>query len=418
MLHFWSAILLAKRKIIKGKANKAYKGANINLIEKPLDSINAQDLKQLIENQVLEKKSLDYKLSLPSNADADKKEFLADVSSFANSSGGDIIYGISQDNTTGFPKDLVGIDSENIDQEILRLESIIREGIEPRIPSVAIQPIKLANSKNVLILRIQKSWVLPHRIKFKEDHRFYARGTNGKYKLDLGELRNAFTLSESLNDKIKRFREDRIARLFANETPIPFQKGAKVVLHLIPLISFNPSTHFDLEKIEPKVEYYAPLGSMSWGRRYNLDGLISFSCGTLSYSYTQLFRNGIMEIVDGTVLDANGNKVIPSIGYEEDLRESFPNYLSALKYLNVELPIVAFLTLIGVKGYKMATSFFQRESYEIDRDVLLLPETVIESYAVKPDEVLKPAFDAIWNSCGFPKSLNYDDKGEWKPNRR
>ena len=388
------------------------------ILEKPLDAINEQDLKQLIENQVLEKKGLDYKLSLPSNSDADKKEFLADVSSFANSSGGDIIYGIAQDNATGFPKELVGVDSANMDQEMLRLESIIREGIEPRIPSVAIQPIKLTNSKTALILRIQKSWVSPHRIKFKEDHRFYARGTNGKYKLDVGELRNSFTMSESLNEKIKRFREDRIARLLANETPVPFRNSAKLVLHLIPLISFNLSTRFDIDKIEPKVAYYEPMSSTSWGRRYNLDGLLAFSGGNLSYSYTQLYRRGIMEIVDGSVLDANGNKVIPSIGYEENLRRSFPNYLSGLKYLNVELPIVAFLTLVGVKGYKMATSFFQGDSCEIDRDILLLPETVIESYDAKPDAVLKPAFDAIWNSCGFPKSLNYDDKGEWKPNRR
>ena len=112
-------------------------------LEKPLDSINEQDLKQLIENQVLEKKGLDYKLSLPSNSDADKKEFLADVSSFANSSGGDIIYGMAQDNTTGLPMELVGIDSVNLDQETLRLESIIREGIEPRIPSVTPHLIKL-----------------------------------------------------------------------------------------------------------------------------------------------------------------------------------------------------------------------------------------------------------------------------------
>lgn len=387
-------------------------------LEKPLDAITENDLRQLVENQELEKKGLDYKLSLPSNSDADKKEFLADVSSFANSSGGVIIYGIAQDNATGLPKEVVGIDSANIDQETLRLESIIREGIEPRIPSVTTQPIKLANSKTVLIVRIQKSWVSPHRIKFKEDHRFYARGTNGKYKLDVGELRNAFTLSESLNEKIKRFREDRIARLFANETPIPFSNSAKLVLHLIPLISLNPSTAFDLDKIEPKVAYYAPMSSRGWGRRYNLDGLLAHSTtGDLSCSYTQLYRSGIVEAVDGYVLDANGNKVIPSISYEEELLRALPNYLSALKYLTVELPVVSFLTLVGVKGYSMATSFFQEGSCEIDRDILLLPEAIIDSYGANPQAVLKPAFDAVWNSCGFPKSLNYNDNGEWKPNR-
>ena len=218
-------------------------------LEKPLESINEQDFKELIENQVLEKKGLDYKLLLPANSDTDKKEFLADVSSFANSSGGDIIFGISQDNTTGLPKELIGLDSSNVDQEMLRLQSIVRDGIEPRIPSVAIQPVKLSNSKTAIILRVQKSWVSPHRVKFKGDHRFYTRSSNGKYELDAGELRNAFTLSENLNDKIKRFRESRISSIFANETPVPFQGGAKLVLHMIPFISFDPSAAYDIDKI-------------------------------------------------------------------------------------------------------------------------------------------------------------------------
>ncbi len=387
-------------------------------LEKPLDSITEEDLKQLIENQVLEKKRLDYKVSLPLTADADKKEFLADVSSFANSSGGDIIYGISQDNTTGFPSELVGIDSENIDKEILRLESIIREGIEPRIPSTAFQPIKLANAKVVLILRVQKSWASPHRIKFKEDHRFYARATNGKYKLDVTELRNAFTLRESLNEKINRFREDRVAKLFANETPVPFYSNAKIVLHLIPLSSFNPSTVYDLVKIAPQLALYEPMYTRGWNHRYNLDGLLAYSVGQneLSHSYTQLYRNGIMEIVEGLMLKPDKAKLIPSIAYEQEILREFPKYLSALKFLDVELPIVIFLSLVDVRGYLMAVdTFFHGERYAIDRDVLLLPEAIVESFEIEPQTIFKPAFDAIWNACGFASSLNYNDKGEWKP---
>lgn len=388
-------------------------------LEKHLDDIREQDLKQLIEKQVLEKKGLDYKLMLPSNSDSDTKEFLADVSSFANSSGGDIIFGISQDNSSGLPKEIVGLDSTNIDREILRLDSIIRDGVEPRIPSVAIQPIRLSNSKTVLILRVQKSWITPHRIKFKKSHRFYTRASNGKHELDISELRNAFNLSESLNEKIKRFREDRISRLFANEMPVTIHEGAKIVLHLIPLISLNPSTSYDINKIEPKVEYYPPPSSNGWGKRYNLDGLLSYSiAGNSSFSYTQIYRNGIMEIVDGYILNANSNKVIPSIGYEEELISLLPKYLAGLKFLNIELPIIAFLSLVNVKGYSLATSFFQGSSYEIDRDILLLPEFIIESYAAKSEVILKTAFDCVWNACGFPKSHNFDEKGEWKPNRR
>lgn len=385
-----------------------------------MDKITEEDLKELIENHVIEKKHLDYKLLLPSNRDADKKEFLADIVSFANTSGGDIIYGIAQDNATGYPIELSGIDLPNKDQEILRLESIIRDGIEPRIPPVEIQPVSLANSKTIMIIRVRKSWLSPHRVKFAGDHRFYARGTNGKYELDVGELRSAFMFRDSINDKIRKFRENRIANLFANETPVPFYNNAKIVLHLIPLVSFNPSTVYDIDSITRKFDYIQPINGTSLDFRYNLEGFLIYSVGGsgLSYSYTQIYRNGIIEAVDALELRGT-EKIIPSISYERDLIKGLSNYMSALKYLNVELPVAIFLTLMAVKGYSMATArFFEEESKTIDRDILQLPEALVETYDVKPEVVLRPAFDVIWNACGLAKSLNYDEKGEWKPQRR
>jgi hypothetical protein len=392
-------------------------------IDKPLESVTEDDLKQLIENQVLEAKRLDYKLLLPTNSDSDKKEFLADVSSFANSNGGDILYGISQDNKTGYPLELVGIDAENVDREMLRLESIAQEGIEPRIPLISLQPVKLKNSKVVLIIRVQKSWISPHRIKFKEDHHFWMRATNGKYRLDIGELRNAFTLSNSLNENIKQFRENRIASIYANEITIPFSKTAKIVLHLIPLSSFDPSVSLDMEKARAQAKFFVPLhlaAGATGTMRYTLEGLLAYAVdqsGT-AFSYTQLYRNGIIEIVDSLTLKPSGDKKdIPSVLFEELLISMLPNYLAGLKYLNVEQPIVVFLTVVGAKGYSMATDLFtaiRQRSYEIDREILLLPEAVVSSYETKAEQILKPAFDALWNSCGFPKSPHYNEKGEWK----
>ena len=59
------------------------------VLNKPLEAIEENDLQALVDNQVAERKTIEYKESLPGNADGDKKEFLADVSSFANASGGD-----------------------------------------------------------------------------------------------------------------------------------------------------------------------------------------------------------------------------------------------------------------------------------------------------------------------------------------
>ncbi len=138
------------------------------MIQKELDQINEGDLLFLIENSVLENKTLEYKQELNLNNRDEKKEFLADISSFANASGGDIIYGIIENREDGTPKDLVGLNTENIDELKGKIEGLIRDGTEPRI-HVNIHTIELSNSKNVLIIRIPKSWRSPHRVIFGRD---------------------------------------------------------------------------------------------------------------------------------------------------------------------------------------------------------------------------------------------------------
>jgi predicted HTH transcriptional regulator len=177
------------------------------MIQKNLDEITENDLQGLIDNSVQESKIVEYKRIQPGNSDSDKKEFLSDVSSFANSSGGDLIFGIIAEK--GVPKKLEGLEIENVDQEIGRLDSIIRDGIEPRIPSslFSIKPIALSNSKKALIIRIFKSWISPHRVSYKGHDRFYGRSSNGKYPLDVAELRIAFNMPEALAKGIRQFRE-------------------------------------------------------------------------------------------------------------------------------------------------------------------------------------------------------------------
>ena len=85
-----------------------------------------------------ESRTLEYKQGLPGNSDADKKEFLADVSSCGNASGGDIIYGIkaavdSEGKKTGAPQSVQPITGTTADSAKLRLEEIVRNGIKPRM---------------------------------------------------------------------------------------------------------------------------------------------------------------------------------------------------------------------------------------------------------------------------------------------
>lgn len=385
------------------------------MINKRLEQITINDLEQLVNNSVLEGKTIEYKKQLPNSSDSARKEFLADVSSFANASGGDLIFGITEEN--GSPKSIDGIQTENIDEEMRKYENMIRDGIEPRI-TFTTHAIKLDKSKFILIFRINKSWIGPHRVIYKGHDKFYSRNSAGKYPLDVNELRIAFNISQTLTEQISRFRIERIAELLANNLPLPFYDGGRIVLHLIPLESFTPNYNINLDFVINNPTKLRPIYSAGLSHRVNLEGVLSYSGGRDGkvHSYVQLYRNGIIEAVEGLMLNADREKkYIPSVAYEQELIKSLGEFLNLYKELGINMPIVIFLTLIGIKGYEMAVDRmkFLGEYYKIDRDVLQLPEGIIESYDVEPKDILRPIFDLIWNACGFERSYNFDESGNW-----
>ena len=423
-------LITADKKFLQGKwtyKNKRYRNICINLstdklygkiienfdkdlpmLPKNIKDITEKDLQSLIDNSVMERKTLEYKSSLEINSDQEKKEFLADVSSFANASGGDLIYGIVEDE--GFPSSLEGIVIQNPDETIRRLESMMRDGISPRITGINIESVNLSNSNLALIIRIPKSWQSPHRVTLKGHDKFYSRSTNGKYPLDVGELRIAFTLSETIGEKIRKFREDRISKIIANETPVPLYNNPKIILHLVPFISFNPGQRDELKKIETLRTMLFPLCNNGCDHRYNFDGYLTYYSGNKEFwSYLQFFRNGIIETVNNHLL-LETPPLIP-IRYENTLVNSLKEYISIFKKMNIALPVFLFLTFTGVKEYTIVIN--EWNGNKIERDILLLPEIVIESYEIEVEKILKPWFDAIWNACGFPGSVNYDETGKW-----
>ncbi len=390
------------------------------MINKELQLITEQDLKALVENAVREKNDIDYKRELTIETDADKKEFLADVSSLANAGGGDLIIGIIEDRATGEPNEVKGIVLDNVDKEIQRLDSMIREGISPRIPAQTICPIKLENGNYVLILRISQSWISPHRVIYKGSDKFYSRNSSGKYPLNVEELRSAFTLSETLRNKINNFRTERISKIIAGDTPVNCLDGSKIVLHLIPLISFNRTYHYDIKSVADSPSYRSlmyPINHAPNWFRYNIDGYITHTSGRdeKSFSYFQLYQNGIIEAVEAFMLAAdNEKKIIPSDTFEDEIIKAVTRYLKLLQIMKVAVPIFIYLTLVGVKGYRylIYTIHPFLDKFPIDKNILNLPEHIVENYSEKAPAILKSSFDVLWNASGFSED-NYYKAGEW-----
>src|SRR6266702_3810743 len=344
------------------------------IFHKPLESITEQDIQALIDAQLdaqkAERKTAEYKRALPGGTDDDKKEFLADVSSFANAAGGTLLFGIEEQ--AGIPTKLTGIQLDDVDAQKLRLENMLRAGIAPRLPLVDIHPVALASKRGhyVLILRVQKSWLLPHRVIFKDHGHFYSRNSAGKYRLDVTELRTAFELSGTTAEHIRDFRAERLSRIGAGEeTPALLDEQApKLVLHMIPFNAFSTSVSLDLRPLNDALKGPLLKPLIVWDlesdidMRFNIDGLVrsnrrEWVNPNSTYAYTQVFRNGIIETVDTSILgvyasDAStskidtGKRIFHGERYERKLLETVKRYIDLQKFLEIDPPLFIMVSFL------------------------------------------------------------------------
>lgn len=401
----------------------------MSILNKPLPSISEADLLDLITNQVAEDKIVDYKLFLPGNSDEDKKEFLYDVSSFANTAGGHLVFGM--DEIQGIASNLPGISNLDPDKEKLRIENIIRDGISPRIAGISIHVVNLSNGNSAVVIHVPKSWSSPHLVAFKNASRFYARNSAGKYQLDVQEIRQAFLLSESTAERIKNFRLDRLSQIGADNGYIPIGENSKLIIHSIPLSAFQSAEFIDIPSAAQKYNNF--FAEHRFSSRFNLDGVLlflKFDDGQIPSEYLQVFRQSQIEYVNGNILGYDfwhkqkTNK-IPIADVEKEVIKISKNILDYQRSFGVEPPIVISLSFLNVNGFVFGNPANLRvesayHNHGIDRDNIIIPEIMIDAY---PDSFeimskeLKPIFDAIWNAAGWPCSMNYNENGIWHSRR-
>lgn len=271
-------------------------------LSKSFEDLIEADLVSLVGDAVAEKRTIEYKLELPSNADESKKEFLADISSFANAAGGHLIFGVAEEG--GLPMAIAGVPCGDPDREVLRLENLIRDGIEPRVQGLSARGIPLASGTYAFVFRVPRSWSRPHAVNHKGHWRFYSRNSAGKYPLDVSEVRSAFLQSGTLADKIRLFRDDRLGSIISDQLPARLISGARTVVHLVPYAAFELAAAFPLSSVENAPWGVVPIDGSVTNNRYNFDGFLTTSgndAGTCR-GYVQIFRNGIIEAVDTSLL--------------------------------------------------------------------------------------------------------------------
>jgi hypothetical protein len=387
------------------------------LFEKSVTRIAEHDLRSLIFDKEPEGKTLDYKRNLTAGSDTDKKELLYDVSSFANARGGHIIFGMEE--AGGVPIELIGLGNIDPDKEISRLEQMTRDGIRPPLSGVETSSIPLSKGSVAIVMRVPKSWNPPHQVIFQKAFRFYGRDSNGKYQMDVDELRSMFAVSGTLGDNIRRFRAERLAQIIGGAAPVALLDGGIIALHIVPFSALSAGAGFPLDRAARQANLFPTLYSDD-ARRYQItfDGLLTTSNANAppnpQRAYTLVYRTGAIEAVSSSIGGGQEHNWLMLPKIEEVIVKYATRFMKTLHHCGTEPPIAIMASILGVRGKRFLRDFppqgaFREDmpSVVLDREQFQFVETIFETIPQDTREAarqLRATLDHVANAAGLPVS--------------
>lgn len=284
---------------------------------------NQSELTGLIQNQVEENLRLDYKgADSLAKTEPKKKEISKDVSAFANSDGGTIIYGIKEFDDQArrhLPESISPVDRINITKEWL--EQVINSNIQPKIQGIIITPITLNSSENHVsyVVEIPKS----NTAHQANDKRYYKRYNFESVAMDDYEIRDI--LNRQTNPEIQlvldstsvTFNQDIFTfAITLMNSSIRMARDVKMTMEIIGLENYEVVTINNLNDLSPFNPGRRLYGSENDLRIYKL---LNIQVGTISFRLlngdtsilckTNIYADGMEPIVDRFRIIVNGANV-------------------------------------------------------------------------------------------------------------
>lgn len=389
------------------------------MLSQNFDDITLEDIQALINSGVSEGPRLEFKRDLHGNKDADRKEFAADVSAFANAGGGDLIIGISDEGDSEAGAQLCGIEIADADALVRRIIDFLRSAFQPQIIGIRVRWIPMNEAQGVLLIRIPRSWQSPHRATACGGSHFYVRTENGRHQMSVDELRHAFLRGDEVAQRMRKFRQDRLALLEADEGPLPMEKQqSHLVLHFLPYASF--AEHFSVDFEQNQYNSINPLGATGCNTIYSLDGLVRYSGPEYpsepARAFTTLFRSGVVEFVDKVFSKIDSDeRPIEVIDLERSLFEALHYVQRCYKQLSITEPVYVALSVLRARGLKLDPEARQSITFPYRRDRIVLPEISLgHNGDVSPLDAIRGVCDLLWNAFGKPQSQSLDKNGKFR----
>ena len=324
---------------------------------KKLTDLQEEDLQRLVDDQVQERDTVEYKRDMYGNSDADKREMLKDIASMANHRGGYLLIGIDEDDE-GVPTNVAGIESGN---HVERITSSCLDNIDKRIVGLGIKDIQLSNGRVVIAASIPESLNAPHMITHQGVNQFWKRHGRQKDKMTIDEIGEAFDRRLSDLNRLDRF-------LFTRKAQILEKVGDRTQM----VVSASPAflrdeIIFDSRDdnlrqmiLNPPNQLLLPRGQISCGQPYpTINGLRAdqstpYYNSPSSNQYIEVFLNGYIEFgkrIDREheygVFIASGVEIPSIVNFMQFIQVIYERYLSLT-------PLVVNFSIFNARGIWLA----------------------------------------------------------------
>lgn len=385
------------------------------MISKPLDQISESDLRSLIDSCREEGPQIDFKRDLPKDDHEGRKEFFSDISAFANTSGGDLVYGMLEKD--GFASKLVSqVLPMSTDGYVLKLQNSIRDRIEPMIQGVGIQPVSLTEGGHAVVIRVPRSFTGMHRV--RGDGHFYVRKSRSNAQLDVPGIISKVSDYLGREDRIKSFFARRYSDILANEHSIPLADGPKLVVHLLPVRDFLDGAEIDIDGAikDRNIPLLSDSGSHSVRHTYDGRAFYRADDGTATL-FTLLMRSGVVEGCMDLIPKywPPESKRVNLDYVEESVLHLLTTFCSTnFAEMTTSWPLVVRVALLGTNGLPFESGLrtdMRHSNYGLPArqpsPVLVLPDVFLEGPSTDVVDAMHFAFVRMWHSWGYPHSLSY-----------
>jgi hypothetical protein len=329
-------------------------------------AMNEPSLRAFVGKRIGEGLYLDYKEALSGSSDKDRKrEFLKDVTAFANAAGGDLLIGVKEP-AEGVSTDeqILGVDDG---QEVAQsLENLAYTSIDPRIPGLRMTLVSLSAAKSCILVHVPPSMSRPHMVSHMGHRSFYVRHSESSVPMTTHEIREAVLSTASSEERARQFVRRRLAeaRDSIGNRPAIFIQAAPLITPETTWDVYSDSFANVLRGDKRWSEYgtfaHYALCSRGSGLRATIDGLVGTDGQQPPEWETEVHRTGYVSafytaIESVKFQDGKHHPVLHS-GYVV-LFKSFCQMLSDfLEVANGDVPYLIACSLLNAGGiYYRAT---------------------------------------------------------------